>query len=240
MPSNNLEQQAKAEKKEGEVIYLRSYSKVIFLFPLFFTTIILWIIQYFFQNSSGDPVPWLGFVWTVVLFVNLITMAFDMSSTKFFVIVLIIAVLIILSIFLSLPAIINTFFQNVAVVEFNIGMSVDFYFVMTVVIGILLLIAIIAPRFNYWRLERNELYHRKGIFVEAERFPTKGLRLKKKIPDVLEFFFLGAGSLTLLLGNDETEHLSTILRIDNKSRRIDALLSEIEVEIEPEKIIEQK
>jgi hypothetical protein len=134
MPSNNLEQQAKAEKKEGEVIYLRSYSKVIFLFPLFFTTIILWIIQYFFQNSSGDPVPWLGFVWTVVLFVNLITMAFDMSSTKFFVIVLIIAVLIILSIFLSLPAIINTFFQNVAVVEFNIGMSVDFYFVMTVVI----------------------------------------------------------------------------------------------------------
>jgi hypothetical protein len=240
MPSNNLEQQAKAEKKEGEVIYLRSYSKVIFLFPLFFTTIILWIIQYFFQNSSGDPVPWLGFVWTVVLFVNLITMAFDMSSTKFFVIVLIIAVLIILSIFLSLPAIINTFFQNVAVVEFNIGMSVDFYFVMTVVIGILLLIAIIAPRFNYWRLERNELYHRKGIFVEAERFPTKGLRLKKKIPDVLEFFFLGAGSLTLLLGNDETEHLSTILRIDNKSRRIDSLLSEIEVEIEPEKIIEQK
>ena len=115
-------------------------------------------------------------------------------------------------------------------------MNVDFYFVMTVVIGILLLIALIAPRFNYWRLERNELYHRKGIFVEAERFPTKGLRLKKKIPDVLEFFFLGAGSLTLLLGNDETEHLSTILRIDNKSRRIDALLSEIEVELEPDKL----
>ena len=235
MPSDNLEQQAKQEKKEGEVIYLRSYSKVIFLFPLFFTTIILWIIQYFF-GASGSPVPWLGFVWTLVLFVNLLTMAFDMSSTKFFVILLIIAVLIVLSIFLSLPAIINTFFQNLTVVEFNIGMNIDFYFVMTIVIGILLLIALIAPRFNYWRLERNELYHRKGIFVEAERFPTKGLRLKKKIPDVLEFFFLGAGSLTLLLGNDETEHLSTILRIDNKSRRIDALLSEIEVELEPDKL----
>ena len=235
MSSKTLKEQAKEEKKEGEVIYLRSYSKVIFLFPLFFTTIVLWIIQYFF-SVSGAPVPWLGFVWTVVLFVNLLTMAFDMSSTKFFVIILIIAVLIVLSIFLSLPAIINTFFQNLVVVEFNIGMNVDFYFVMTVVIGILLLIALIAPRFNYWRLERNELYHRKGIFVEAERFPTKGLRLKKKIPDVLEFFFLGAGSLTLLLGNDETEHLSTILRIDHKSRRIDALLSEIEVELEPDKL----
>ena len=239
MPSDNLEKQAKEEKKEGEVIYLRSYSKVIFLLPLFLTTIILWIIQYFF-SVSGAPVPWLGFVWTVVLFVNLLTMAFDMSSTKFFIIVLIVAVLIVLSIFLSLPAIINTFFQNVAVVEFNIGMNVDFYFVITVVLGILLLIALIAPRFNYWKLERNELYHRKGIFVEADRYPTKGLRFKKKIPDVLEFFFLGAGSLTLLLGTDETEHLSTILRIDNKARRMDALLSEIEVEIEPDKIIKQK
>jgi magnesium-transporting ATPase (P-type) len=215
MLSNSLEEQAKEEKKKEEVIYLRNYSKVIFLFPLFITTIILWTIQYLF-GASGAPVPWLGFVWTVVFFVNLLTMAFDMSSTKFFIIILIIAVLIVLSIFLSLPALINTFFENVAVVEFNIGMNIDFYFVITVVMGILLLIALIAPRFNYWKLERNELYHRKGIFVEADRYPTKGLRYKKKIPDVLEFFFLGAGSLTLLLGTDETEHLSTILRINNK------------------------
>ena len=234
MSSKTLKEQAKEEKKEGEVIYLRSYSKVIFLFPLFLTSIILWIIQYFL-GVSGEPVVWLGFVWTVVLFINLLTIGFDLSATKFFVIIIIIAVLIVLSIFLSLPAIINTFFKNVTFVEFNIGMNVDFYFVMTTLIGILLLIALIVPRFNYWKLMRNELIHKKGIFVEADRFPTKGLRFKKKIPDILEFFFLGAGSITLLLSKDDTEHLSTIPRIDNKTRRIDELLSEIEVEIEPDK-----
>jgi hypothetical protein len=234
MSSKTLEQQAKEEKKEGEVIYLRSYSKVVFLFPLFLTSIILWIIQYFF-GATGEPLPWLGFVWTVVFFINLLTIAFDLSATKFFVIMIIIAVLIVLSIFLSLPAIINTFFKNVTIVEFNIGMNIDFYLVMTFLIGILLLIALIVPRFNYWKLMRNELIHKKGIFVEADRYPTKGLRFKKKIPDILEFFFLGAGSITLLLSKDDSEHLSTIPRIDNKTRRIDELLSEIEVEIEPDK-----
>ena len=234
MANENLEKQAKEEKKEGEVIYLRSYSKVIFFFPLFFTNIILWILQYFL-GESGKPVPWLGFVWVLVFLINLIVVGFDISSTKFFIIILVVVVVIVLSIFISLPAFLATFAHDIGIVEFNIGMNEDFYFVITVVLGITLLIALITPRFNYWKMERNELYHRKGIFVEADRFPTKGLRYVKKIPDVLEFFLLGAGSITLLLGKNDSEHLSTIIRIDNKSRRIDSLLSEIEVELEPDK-----
>lgn len=227
-------QESKKEKEKGDVIYLRSYSKVIFFFPLFLVNIILWIIQYTW-GGSGEPVPWLGFIWILVFFLNLISVAFDISSTKFFVIILVIVIFVVLSIFLSLPSVLNEFYQKVVLVEFNIGMSEDFYFVMTLVLGISLLIALIAPRFNYWKLERNELYHKRGIFVEASRYPTKGLRLRKKIPDVLEFFLLGAGSLTLILGNDETEHLNTIPRINSKENRIDSLLSEIEVEVEIEK-----
>ncbi len=232
--NKNLEAQAKEEKKEGEIIYLRSYSKLIYFFPLFFTTIILWILQYFL-SPSGQPYPWLGFVWVLIFFINVLAIGFDISTTKLFILILIIALAIVLSLFLILPSILQAFYQQVGIIAFNIGMSEDFYFVITAILGIVLLITLIAPRFNYWKLERNEIIHKKGIFVEADRYPTKGLKYRKKIPDVLEFFLLGAGSITLMLGKNDVEHLSTILRVDNKARRIDSLLSEVEVEVEPDK-----
>ncbi|MFX1575274.1 MAG: hypothetical protein ACFFB0_21270 [Promethearchaeota archaeon] len=233
MENNNLEEQAKEEKKEGEVIYLRTYSKAIFLFPLFITNIILWILQYFL-GESGNPVPWLGFIWTLVFFINLLTIAFDISSTKLLIIILIFVIVILLIIFLILPPTLKDFYKKVQFVEFNIGMNEDFYLVMTFVLGIVLLITLITPLFNYWKLERNELYHKKGIFVEADRYSTRGLRYQKKIPDILEFFILGAGSITFILGKDNSEHLNTVPRINRKAKKIDFLLSELEVEVEPD------
>jgi len=234
MANNNVEKQAKEEKKEREVIYLRSYSKAIFLFPLFFTNIILWILQYSFEEF-GNPVPWLGFIWTLVFFINILTIVFDISSTKFLVIILIFVIVILLAIFLILPSTLSDFYEKVQLVEFNIGMNEDFYLVMTFVLGIILLITLITPRFNYWKLERNELYHKKGIFVEADRYSTRGLRYKKKIPDIFEFLILGAGSITFLLGKDNSEYLNTIPRINKKAKKIDSLLSDLEVEIETDK-----
>ena len=233
MGDNNLKKHFKEEKKEGEVIYLRTYSKAIFLFPLFITNIILWILQYFL-GGSGNPVPWLGFIWILVFFINLLTIVFDISSTKFLIILLIFVVVILLVVFLILPPTLKVFYEKVQFVEFNIGMNEDFYLVMTFVLGIILLITMITPQFNYWKLERNELYHKKGIFVEADRYSTRGLRYKKIIPDILEFFILGAGSITFLLGEDNAEHLNTITRINHKAKKIDFLLSDLEVEIEPD------
>ncbi|MFX1280472.1 MAG: hypothetical protein ACFFA3_13770 [Promethearchaeota archaeon] len=234
MGFNNLEEQAKEEEEEGEVIYLRTYSKAIFLFPLFIINIILWILQYAL-GKSGKPVPWLGFIWTLVFFINLITIAFDISSTKFFIIILIFIIAFLLIVFLILPPTLHDFYNKVQLVEFNIGMNEDFYLVMTLILGLILLITIIAPRFNYWKLERNELYHKRGIFVEADRYSTRGLRYKKKIPDILEFFMLGAGSITFLLGEDDSEHLNTVPLINKKAKKLDFLLSDLEVEVESEK-----
>ena len=59
---------------------------------------------------------------------------------------------------------------------------------MTLIISFILLFVWIGAFFDYYTVERNEIYHKKGIFAEAERFPVKSLRLKKEIPDVFEFF----------------------------------------------------
>jgi len=111
-------------------------------------------------------------------------------------------------------------------------MSTNFYLAATLILGLVLLIALIGARFNYWKLERNEAYHKTGLFSNATRYPVKGLRINKQILDVFELFMLRAGSITLIFDNKDAFHLSTILNVNKKSEEIDYLLSNIEVEVD--------
>jgi hypothetical protein len=102
---------------------------------------------------------------------------------------------------------------------------------MTLIIGFILAIIIINARFNYWKIERNEIYHKSGIFSAADRYPVETLRIRKEITDVFEFLILRAGSITLLPGrSEEVIHLPTVLNVNNKAEKIDKLLSHISVE----------
>jgi hypothetical protein len=91
-------------------------------------------------------------------------------------------------------------------------------------------LVVLSSRFDYWKIERNEIYHKKGIFSSAERMPTKSLRILKEIPDVFEFFILRAGSITLMPGHGDVINLPTVLNINKKQKQIDYLLSHISIE----------
>ncbi|MFX1356341.1 MAG: hypothetical protein ACFFA8_03575 [Promethearchaeota archaeon] len=203
-------------------IILRSYPKIIFFWPLLIVSFILWLLQLL----VADPVAWYGNFWLIVFFVNLFITAFDFSSTKFFVLVLVVVVVILLLFFLVIP--------NVGPIAlpsgFNPGLSAEFYLIMTLVLGLILLLVLISARFDYWKIERNEIYHKNGIFSSAERIPTKSLRIKKEIPDVFEFFLLRAGRITLLPGHGDVIPLNTVLNINKKQEQIDWLLSYVSVE----------
>ena len=84
--------------KHPSEIYLRSYPKVIFFWPLLVTSVVLWIIQ-----ALTDPSSTLGYVWLIVFFINIFVTAFDFSSTKFFVLVLAILIVVLLVVFMVLP-----------------------------------------------------------------------------------------------------------------------------------------
>ncbi len=212
-----------SEKKTKAIneIKLRSYPKVIFLYPLLIASFFLWILQMVF----GEPEAWFGNIWMIIFFVNLFIMAFDFSSTKFFLLILAVVIIILLLVFLLpggiLPA--GTF-------DFNIGLTAEFYFVVTIVLAFILGLVVISAQFDYWKIERNEMYHKKGIFTSAERIPTKGLRILKEIPDVFEFFVLRAGSITLMPGHGDVIPLTTVLNVNKKSEQIDWLLSHISME----------
>lgn len=212
--------------KNGKTInevYLRSYPKIIFLWPLLLTSFILWILQVL-QPSVLHA--WYGNIWLIVLFSNLFIMAFDFSSAKFFVLIMVIVVVILLVVFLVLP--------NVSIPltggDFNLGLTADFYLVITLVLVLILGLVVISARFDYWKVERNEIYHKSGIFSSAERMPTKSLRIKKEIPDVFEFFVLRAGSIALMPGQHDVINLNTVLNINKKQEQIDVLLSYVSVE----------
>jgi len=215
-----------SEKKKPKYpteIYLRSYPKIIFFWPLLLVSFFWWIFQLF----DEEPIGWLGIVWMIVFFTNLFITAFDFSSTKFFVMILAIVIVLLLLAFFVLPEIA----VDINFGDFNLGLTEGFYLTTTIVLAIILGFVVLSSRFDYWKLERNEIYHKSGIFSSAERYPVKSLRLKKEIPDVFEYFLLRAGSMTLLPGRaDEVIHLPTVLNIKKKEEQIDWLLSHVSVE----------
>ena len=74
------EKKKKKPVKPITEVKLRSFPKIIFLWPLLLTSAILWIIQAF----AKEPLQWLGIFWLMVLFCNLFVIAFDFSSAKLY------------------------------------------------------------------------------------------------------------------------------------------------------------
>ena len=218
-----------SEKKVKPIteIYLRSYPKVIFLYPLLIVSFVFWIAQYFISGGGiTNNVAWMGNVWLIVLFVNIFIMAFDFSSAKFFVLVMVVVVVLLLVFFLWLPTIpLEVDFGGI-----NFELTWQFYLIITIILGFILGMVWLSTRFDYWKIERNEIYHKKGVFSSAERIPTKSLRIKKEIPDVFEFFVLRAGSITLMPGGGDVIPLQTVLNINKVANQIDYLLSYVSVE----------
>ncbi|MHA2036034.1 MAG: hypothetical protein ACW972_03280 [Promethearchaeota archaeon] len=213
----------KKQVKHPDEIYIRSYPKVIFFWPLLVTSFVLWIIQ----AISADPLPLLGTAWFIVFFINIFITAFDFSSTKFFVLILAVVVILLLVVFLVLP----NFAISLNLGELNLSLSAQFYLAMTLILAFILGIVVISTRFEYYKIERNEIIHKSGIFSSAERYPVKSLRFKKEIPDVFEFFLLRAGSMTIDPGHsDEVKILPTVLNINKVEKNLDWLLSHVSVE----------
>jgi hypothetical protein len=213
--------------KHPNEIFIRSYPKVIFYWPLLLTSLILWLIQAIMWDNSGENSSALGYAWFIVFFVNIFVTAFDFSSTKFFVLILAIVIAILLVVFLVLP----NFTVSAADLDVFLGLPWQFYMVMSIILAFILGIVMISTRFEYYKIERNEIIHKAGIFSSAERFPVKSLRFKKEIPDVFEFFMLRAGKFTIMPGKaDEVMILPTVLNINKKEEQLDWLLSHVSVE----------
>ena len=202
-------------------VIIRNYPKVIFMWPVALTSLILWILQWIMMENGGEPDPILANIWLWMFFANLFITEFEIGSAKFFAILLGV-ILIALAIFIwGMPTI----------PDLNIQLQPAFYGVMFAITTLCILIAFIETRFDYWKLEKNELIHRTGLFPNLKRYPTQRLRYKKEINDIFEFLIFGSGQITLYLEGTEPVVLPTVVRINKVAEKLDALLSQFRVRV---------
>ena len=125
-----------SEKKEKPVdeVYIRSYPKVIFMYPLLITSFVLWLLQMLVPT----PVAWYGNIWLIVFFINMFIVAFDFSSTKFFVLILVVVVVVLLLVFL-----VPEMFAGLGGGTFNPGLTAEFYVVVTIIMAFVLVMYVI-------------------------------------------------------------------------------------------------
>ncbi len=206
---------------EDKEIIIRNYPKVIFMWPLCLVSFILWITEWILMRSAPEPNAVLANIWMWIFFANLFILEFEVSSGKFFAILGGI-VLIILAIFVwGMPSI----------PDFNIMLYPVFYGFVFVITGIVIGIGFLEARVDYWKLEKNELLHRRGFFGQVKRYPTQGLRYSKDIPDLFEFFLFKAGSITFYFPNVEPVILPTVLNVNRVAKDLDELLSQFRVKM---------
>ena len=215
-------------KNEKDRIILRSYSKGLFFYPLLLTSFIFWIIQAVQTNFGAGPNETLGYIWFVVFFINLFVISFDFPVSKFLILVLAVVITLLMIIFLVLPAL-----PLPTPIVLNLGSSAEFYAVMTLILFIILGFIVLSTHFNYYIIEKNEIFHVLGIFSNtAERYPVRGLRFRHVISDVFEYLLLGVGSITLIPKDSEPIHLSTVIRVSKKVNEMDLILSHLAVKVD--------
>ncbi|TFF89061.1 MAG: hypothetical protein EU548_08115 [Promethearchaeota archaeon] len=114
---------------------------------------------------------------------------------------------------------------------FNFGLKTQFFLIVSIIIAFILLFVWLEERFEYWVIEKNEVYYKKGLLSNIKRYPTSNLEYSKDITDIFEYLTLRAGKITLTINNKTIFTLDTVLNVNKKIKELDDLLSQFRVKV---------
>ena len=225
-----------AAGKRDNTLVIRSWPKVILLLPTLFASLICGILI----SLAGDLSPeltqgawkYVGVGFLLVLGINLTILLYDLNLRGFIIVSLFIAVILLGLSLLDRNTENDTGIWNTIGNMLSVGVVANsaFYFVLSFILAFNLFIAWIITRFNYWKVEHNEIIIHKGFMQEQERHPTAQARFKLQIEDIVEYGILGSGTLVFYFGDDSTEHeLPTVLFVHRKAKKLDELLGRVAV-----------
>jgi hypothetical protein len=211
-PSSPPAASPRKSERECASVFIRSRPKVIFLYPTFFAALVagIWTLVQMQQGVGLDQVsltPGRIFWWTFAI--NLAAMAFDFTRGEFAALVL--------------------FFGAM-----TLRAHPHLFFLLALALGSVFVLVLVSGHFAYWEVTHNELLHHHGLLGNVERFPAPNLRMTKEIPDLFEYCLLGAGRLVLQpQGAARPIVLENVLFVDRLEARIQRLLAQLAVTIEP-------
>ena len=232
-----------SESRKTDQIIIRSWPKVIFLYPMMLTSFFCGIWQWILGDpSSGDfdlekqaeireTMQVAGMIFFAVLCLNLLVISFEFNRFRTMAIVFFCLALVFLLLYLShdLP-VIATIKDALAGLKFEL--STSFYMTLGVYFLIVFGFVFANSRFNYWVVKSNEILHKEGFLGDVRRFPSPNLRMSKEISDVFEFLLLGAGRIIINPASEKRAIvLDHVLRVNAAETAIQDLLSSISVEI---------
>ncbi len=217
--------------KRIDSVIIRSYPKAIFFYPTFLTAVICALLSLLLRTPE-EPSPRLpGDIFFTVFAINILITAWDFSRTGFIAVILLGVIVILGTVLIQIK------FQLLAGIGALLGKlqlrcHPHVYFMFAAIFGFLLFLAFVQSRLDYWRVHGNELVHVSGFVGNVERFPAPNLRFRKELPDVFEYALLRSGTLVLEPVHGERHPLTGVININRIERRIEAMLSTIDVTIE--------
>ena len=220
------EVQTAARPGRPDRIVLRSYPKVILLYPTWLMTIAGGILSIW---DDSHPTFTLWFI--IVLSLNLVVLSFEFPRTTSFTLFFLIVAVIFGALWVNQKWV---FLPRLAELWASLQPTANgqFYWLFATTLGIIYIFVFVDTRLDYWEIMPNEIIHHLGVLGNVNRFPAPQLKMEKEITDVFEFLLLRSGRLLL---HPSTERraivLDNVLNINRREKEIQSLLGVLDVHV---------
>ncbi|MCZ6572020.1 MAG: hypothetical protein O7C98_02515 [Planctomycetota bacterium] len=221
---------APAREKGASFVIVRSYPKIVYLYLTWLASIVCWLLQptQFDAAENIGRSATLGQIWLGLFTLNLLVIAFDFSRIRSVALVFFLIAFVFVGRDFGFLGDLLAFLKGIEAV-----MSKHFYLTVATVFSIIYLLVFINTRFSYWEIQPNEILHHHGFLGDVHRYPTRGLRLKKEITDVLEHILLRSGTLVMMpVGVERPIVLENVIGLNKVEDKIQRLLGTTKVRID--------
>ena len=224
---------------ESTSVIVRAYPKIVYLYLTWIASIVCGLLQ---PEAAATTVEGdialtgaemnmsfaLGRIWMAIFVFNLLVIAFEFSRIRSVAIAFFVIGLIFAGMHFGFLGAISGFLGGL-----EMAMNKVFYFTMGTIFTVIYLLVFINTRFSYWEIQPNEILHHHGFLGDVNRYPTRGLRMKKEISDVMEAILLRAGTLVLEPpGERRPILLENVINISRVEDKIHRLLGTLKVHID--------
>jgi hypothetical protein len=221
--------------RDLESITIRSWPKVVFLYPVMLTAFLCGLYQVA-TGATGEVDKPLseaaGLIFFIVFCLNILVISFEFSRFKTLALFFFLLALLFCLLYMSTYFEVFTFLKGLFA-DFHIKVSTSFYLSLGCYLFVILCAVFVNTRFNYWVVRSNEILHKEGFLGDVKRFPSPNLKMTKEITDVFEFLLLRSGRIVLCPASEKQAIvLEHVIGVNAAERNIQELLSALTVEIE--------
>ena len=209
-------------KVEGDrsAIPVASFPMIIYFWPSIFVFMLCGILQSMDVSQTA-----LGWVATSSLAFNLLVIVTDLSQKKFFIALL---SLVVVGLLLYIAGQKDMGFVSGLggwIGGLELYYSTHVYFLISGFLSVFMLLGMLQPRLDYWRIEPNEFTHYIQPWGRDQSIPRQGSTVTREVPDVLELFLtFGGGSLVIRRDKDVVARIEHVPFLGRRMKSIERML----------------